>query len=85
MFICCLSRTYHYHICLNPLTTKISLVILLIDNFEYFHYLSAWSRSLVGLKGLKWGISLYFNDFIIIIFNIVMLSNVTKKCGENVM
>ena len=39
----------------------------------------------MGLKGLKWGISLYFNDFIIIIFNIVMLSNVTKKCGENVM
>ena len=38
----------------------------------------------MGLKGLEWGISLYFNDFIII-FNILMLSNVSKKCGENVM
>ena len=63
-------------------------MILLIDNFEYFHYLSAWSRLLVGLKGLKWGISLYFNDFIII-FNILMLSNVTlpydKKNGHRIL
>ena len=32
----------------------------------------------MGLKRLKWGISLYCNDFLII-FNILMLSNVTNK------
>ena len=39
------------------------------------------SWSLVGLKGLKWGISLHYNDL-----NFLILSNVTKKIyDENVM
>ena len=32
------------------------------------------------IKGLKWGVSLYCNDQ-----NFRMLSNITKKCDENLM
>ena len=36
------------------------------------------TNEILGMKGFKWGNSLYFNDK-----NILMLSNVNKNCDEN--
>ena len=57
-----------------PLLIFFSILITCLLDIVLIMWGEILSRSLVGLNGLKWGISLYWNDE-----NFLMLSNVTKN------